>query len=51
MDLGTWFQIDTYVRNFEMASPKTIQTLKISAIYLKIDNNRNFQLSVFEIAI
>ena len=52
MGLGTWFQIHTNLSNFEMASPKIIQTLKIlvtSVIYLKIDENRNFQFNVFEI--
>ena len=47
MDLEIRFQIHTNVSNFEMASPKTIWTLKIfliSVIYLKIDENRNFQL-------
>ena len=29
MDLETWLKIHTNVSNFEKASPKTIQTLKI----------------------
>ena len=29
MDLEIWFKIHTNVSNFETASPKTIQTLKI----------------------
>ena len=30
MDLETWFQIHTNVSNFEMASLKTIQVLKVA---------------------
>ena len=53
-DLEICFKIHTNVSNFETASPKTIQTLKIvmiSVIVSKIGNHSDFQLSFFRIEV
>ena len=52
MDLEVWFKIHTNVSNFERASPKTIQTLKIlmiSVIVFKLSKHSDFHLSFFQI--
>ena len=52
MDLEIWFKIHTNISNFETASPKTIQTLKIfmiSMILFKMGKHSNFHLSFFQI--
>ena len=52
MNLEIWFKIHTNVSNFETASPKTIQTLKIcmlSVILLNMGKHNDFHLSFFQI--
>ena len=52
MNLETWFKIYTNVSNFETASPKIIQTLKIfmiSAILIKMVKQSDFHLGFFQI--
>ena len=54
MDLEIWFKIHTNVSNFETASPKTIQTLKIfmiSVIVLKMGKHSDFHLGLFQIEV
>ena len=54
MDLEIWFKIHTNVSNFETASPKTIQTLKIfmiSVIVLKMGKHSDFHLGFFQIEV
>ena len=54
MDLEICFKIHTNVSNFETASPKTIQTLKIfmiSLIVSKMGKYSDFQLSFFRIEV
>ena len=54
MDLEICFKIHTNVSNFETASPKTIQTLKIfmiSLIVSKMGKHSDFQLSFFRIEV